>query len=118
MESRVGEHFHCLLEQDRDLRREHQRECATNLRWQPAAVPTEIRRSQGVSADLYWVCRAAPDSGGLSGIMDLIRKRLERWPVHLLGADGQRLPKHAWGLVPPLAVFMTGVSLWRRGVSG
>lgn len=23
---------------------------------------------------------------------------------------------NAWGLVPPLAVFMTGVSLWRRGV--
>ena len=25
---------------------------------------------------------------------------------------------NAWGLVPPLAVVMTGVSLWRRGVSG
>jgi hypothetical protein len=24
---------------------------------------------------------------------------------------------NAWGLVPPLAVVMTGVSLWRRGVS-
>ncbi len=23
---------------------------------------------------------------------------------------------NAWGLVPPLAVAMTGVSLWRRGV--
>lgn len=25
---------------------------------------------------------------------------------------------NAWGLVPPVAVVMTGVSLWRRGVSG
>jgi hypothetical protein len=25
---------------------------------------------------------------------------------------------NAWGLVPPVAVVMTGVSLWRRGISG